>query len=91
MAVVMGWILLNGPTALTNVEQLLEIIPQKFAKLRNWYDTDQTWSGAWTNEGDVTDQPEMYVTLELDVSRSGSVGGVIRSSGFPGLFPLNLC
>jgi hypothetical protein len=82
-AAVISWLLLYGPTALTNAEQLIDLVPQKLVKLRDWYYTDNTWTGTWTNEGSIGEpMPEMFVTMDLRVYR-GFVDGTIRTSGFP--------
>jgi len=80
IAVIISWVLLNGITALSNAEKLPSAVSGSYGKFVNWYKTDQQWTGKWTNEGnvDVSDQPEMYVNLDLLV-QNHTVQGTISS------------
>lgn len=87
--VVIGWILVNGVTALSSAEKLPSATMRAYEKASNWYHTDQEWTGAWTNEGsvDARDQPSIYVDLDLLVM-DRSVQGIISSGPQRDAIPL---
>ena len=75
-----GWILMNGVTAIDNAERLPSAISRLHTKASNWYHTDQSWTGYWTNEGEIDAryQQSIYVDLDLLVQSDG-VQGTITS------------
>jgi hypothetical protein len=79
-AIVIGWILMNGVTAISNAERLPSAVARIHTKASNWYHTDHNWTGLWTNEGeiDARSQQEIYVDLDLLVQTNG-VQGTIAS------------
>jgi len=78
--VAIGWILMNGVTAIDNAERLPSAISRLHTKASNWYHTDQSWTGYWTNEGEIDAryQQSIYVDLDLLVQSDG-VQGTITS------------
>jgi len=87
-AVVIGWFLLNGITAIRNAELLPLEISRLYTKACNWYHTDQEWTGYWTNEGeiDARSQHSIYVDLDLLVQSDGVQGtitSVLQSEAIP--------
>ncbi|MDP2111204.1 MAG: hypothetical protein Q8N48_07655 [Thiobacillus sp.] len=83
LAGLIGWVLLNGPTAIDNLQILPSKIQSAFSKVQGWYHTDSVWTAKWTNEGeiDIRYQPDVYMDLDIIVSDDG-VGGTITSSKF---------
>lgn len=92
-AVVIGWILLNGISALSNAEKLPSAASRFYDRVSTWYHTDQEWTGKWTNEGDMDarHQPEIYVDLDLlvlDRSVQGTIGSGLQRDATPLQFVL---
>jgi hypothetical protein len=87
---IVSWLLLNGPTAIDNLQILPSKIQSAYSTARDWYYTDSTWTGKWINEGEIDAryQPDVYVGLDVLVYDS-SVSGSITSSQFPKNFPLD--
>lgn len=85
-----SWLLLNGPTAIDNVQVLPSKIQSTYAKVVDWYHTDSVWTAKWTNEGEIDAryQPDIYVGLDVLVY-DDAVSGSITSSKFPKGFPLD--
>jgi len=85
----LGWILVQGPTALDNAHVLPTKIGATYHALVDWYHTDGKWTAKWSNEGDIDarNQPDVYVNLDLLVYDDGA-SGTISSSNFPASFPL---
>lgn len=88
-AVIISWVLLNGVTALSNAERLPADISRIYKEIVTWYQTDQDWTGKWSNEGDVgySHEGSIYVTLDLLV-RGRSVQGTISSGPQQKAIPL---
>ena len=89
LAVVTSWVLLNGVSALSNVEKLPSAASRLYSKVSTWYHTDQDWTGKWTNEGDIDAryQPDIYIDLDLLVL-DRSVQGTIASGPQRDAIPL---
>jgi hypothetical protein len=92
-AVVIGWILLNGVSALSNAEKLPSAASRFYDNVSTWYRTDQEWTGKWTNEGDIDarHQPDIYVDLDLlvqDRSVQGTIGSGPQRDAIPLQFVL---
>lgn len=87
---VVSWLLLNGPTAIDNVQVLPSKIKSTYSNVVDWYHTDRAWSARWTNEGEIDAryQPNIYVDLDV-VVYDDAVSGSITSSKFPIGFPLD--
>lgn len=87
--VLVGWGFLNGVTALSNAEKLPSAMKRAYEKASNWFHTDQEWTGAWTNEGnvDARDQPSISLALDLLVM-DRSVQGTISSGPQRNVIPL---
>lgn len=85
----MGWILLNGVTAMSNLSKLPLAAASLYEQAATWYHTDQTWTGKWTNVGsvDARDQPEFYVDLDLLVY-DNNVSGTVTSGPLQDFMPL---
>lgn len=85
----LGWILVQGPTALDNAHILPAKLGDTYQDVVDWYHTDGKWTAKWSNEGEVDarNQPGVYVNLDLLVYDDGASGN-ISSSNFPASFPL---
>lgn len=88
-AVVVAWVLLNGLTAISNAERFPSAISRLYTKASIWFQTDQEWTGMWTNEGEIDARyrQDIYVDLDL-VVQSGGVGGTIASGPQRDAIPL---
>lgn len=84
----LGWVLVNGPTAIDNSQILPSKAERLYNKLVGWIHTDSTWTAKWSNEGDVT-APAPYAFVDLDTVVYGDdVSGKITSTKFSPNFPL---
>ncbi len=75
---VLTWVLLNGPSALSNAR----ILPGEWQKTLDaflvWYYDDEKWTGAWSSreEGDIHDYKQADLPLKLTIeSKQGKVFG----------------
>ncbi len=84
----LGWVLVNGPTAIDNSQILPSKTERLYNKLVGWIHTDSAWTAKWSNEGDIT-APVPYAFVDLDTFVYGDdVSGTITSTKFPPNFPL---
>ena len=83
-----GWLLVNGPTAIDNSQILPSKVGSTYNKFVDWTRTDGTWTARWSNEGDIT-APVPFAYVDLDIHLYGEgVSGTITSTEFPKNFPL---
>jgi len=82
-----GWMLINGPTAIDNSQILPSKVGSTYNKLIDWARTDGDWTARWSNEGDIT-APVPFAYVDLDIHLYGDgVSGTITSTKFPENFP----
>jgi hypothetical protein len=88
-----GGLLLDGPTMLSNAEQL----PSSFGRVKDsflgWYFEDEKWTGRWsTNPETYVDQEDMDLStadLRLEiVSKNGEIDGTIATKKICAAIPV---
>lgn len=83
-----GWLLINGPTAIDSLQILPSKIGNSYHNLVDWARTDRDWTARWSNEGNITASvPFAFVDLDIYLY-AGGVSGTISSTKFPQNFPL---
>ena len=89
--VLAGWVLLNGVTALTNLEQLPTTARRSLDRYLSWYHNDAEWSGVWSTaaEGyvDFVQLSAVDVRIEMNVAQ-GRIDGTIASPSLCKFLPM---
>ena len=87
----LGWILLNGITALSNLEQFPSATRKSLNQYLSWYYDDAGWTGVWSSKAegyvDYEELSPIDVRIEMKVEQ-GQIDGVISSPEICKTFPL---
>ena len=92
LAGVLAFVLLQGPSALSNAQVLPGKVVETVSMMRSWYYEDAKWSGAWSDmvEGVVGGTPvsrrEVYMTIEV---KEGEASGTISTKEICKALPYN--
>lgn len=92
IAGVVGFILLQGPTALSNAQVLPGKVTETIGMTRSWYYDDAKWSGVWSDmvEGVIGGTPvsrlEVYMTIDV---KEGVASGTISTKEICKALPYN--
>lgn len=75
---VLAWVLLNGPSALSNARILPGELQKTLDAFLSWHYDDEKWTGTWSSreEGHIDDYKQAELPLKLSIeSRHGKVLG----------------